>query len=257
MWRVQFLSFALVTVATGCAHETETISIREFITVDAAIIALTHVRVIDGTGAQSRADQTILIRDGYIADIGDAKTIIPPSNAQIVDLPGRTIVPGYVMLHEHLSFTPDGTGEVSVRFSFPRLYLAGGATTIRTGGSAGLSDDLALKRAIDQGEIPGPNIDVTSPYLDKLPISWPFQSPRSRGRTRAANVASDGATSFKVYDQMSRDELAGVIEAAHERQLKVSGHLCAVTFAEAAELGIDSIEHGIWTATDFVTEKEP
>ena len=56
---------------------------------------------------------------------------------------------------------------------------------------------------------------------------------------------------------MTRDELAGVIEAAHERQLKVSGHLCAVTFAEAAELGIDSIEHGIWTATDFVTEKEP
>jgi imidazolonepropionase-like amidohydrolase len=255
MWRLQFLSFALVTVATGCAHDT--ISIREFITVDAALIALTHVRVIDGTGAQSRADQTIVIRDGYIADIGDTKTIIPPSNAQIFDLPGRTVVPGYVMLHEHLSFTPDGTGEVSVRFSFPRLYLAGGATTIRTGGSAGLSDDVALKRAIDQKEIPGPNIDVTSPYLDKLAIGWPFQSQRSRGRTRATNLASRGATSFKVYDQMTRDELAGVIEAAHERQLKVSGHLCAVTFAEAAELGIDSIEHGIWTATDFVTEKEP
>ena len=123
MWRLQFLSFALVTVATGCAHET--ISIREFITVDAALIALTHVRVIDGTGAQSRADQTIVIRDGYIADIGDTKTIIPPSNAQIFDLPGRTVVPGYVMLHEHLSFTPDGNGEVSVPLQLPSVIPCG------------------------------------------------------------------------------------------------------------------------------------
>jgi imidazolonepropionase-like amidohydrolase len=255
MWRFRFLTLALVAVASACAHEAT--STREFITVDAPIIALTHVRVIDGTGIPGRADQTIVIRDGRIADIGDSKIIVPPSNARIFDLPGRTVVPGYVMLHEHLSFTPDGSDEVSVRFSFPRLYLAGGATTIRTGGSAGLSDDIELKRAIDQREVPGPNIDLMSPYLDKTIIGWPFQSPHARGRTRATNWARSGATSFKVYDQMTREELAGVIEAAHERQLKVTGHLCAVTFSEAAELGIDSIEHGIWTATDFVTDKEP
>jgi imidazolonepropionase-like amidohydrolase len=63
--------------------------------------------------------------------------------------------------------------------------------------------------------------------------------------------------SFKVYDQMTRDELSGVIAAAHERRLKVTGHLCAVTFSEAADLGIDSIEHGIWTSTDFVARRNP
>jgi imidazolonepropionase-like amidohydrolase len=255
MRHLQFLSLALLTATTGCALEAT--SIREFIMVDSPIVVLKHVRVIDGTGAAGRANQTIVIRHGHIADVGDSDTIIAPPNAQIFDLPGRTVVPGYVMLHEHLSFTPDGRDEVSVRFSFPRLYLAGGATTIRTAGSAGFKDDVALKLAVEQKEVPGPRFDLTSPYLDEFGFPWPFQSKRSRGRTRARTWANHGATSFKVYDQMTREELAGVIEEAHERHLKVTGHLCAVTFSEAADLGIDSIEHGLWTATDFVAEKEP
>jgi len=176
MSRLHFLSLALLATATGCAHDAT--SIREFITVDASAIALTHVRVVDGTGAQGRSDQTLVIRNGLIADVGGTGTITLPSDARVLDLQGRTVLPGYVMLHEHLSFTPDGNDEVSVRFSFPRLYLAGGATTIRTAGSAGLRDDVALKRAIDQKEVPGPHLDVTSPYLDKFAIGWPFQIRR-------------------------------------------------------------------------------
>jgi imidazolonepropionase-like amidohydrolase len=71
-----------------------------------------------------------------------------------------------------------------------------------------------------------------------------------------AKWADGGATSFKAYEHMTREELSAVIAEAHARRLKVTGHLCAVTFAEAAEAGIDSLEHGIWVATDFVQDKQ-
>jgi imidazolonepropionase-like amidohydrolase len=66
-----------------------------------------------------------------------------------------------------------------------------------------------------------------------------------------------GATSFKAYMQISRAQLAAVIDEAHKRGLKVTGHLCSVTYAEAAGLGIDNLEHGFFAATDFVTDKQP
>jgi hypothetical protein len=200
--RFMLLSFALLGLSIACARDAT--PIREFISVDAPIVALTHARVIDGTGAPGRSNQTIVIRNGRISDVGDTSSVTPPSSAQMIDLSGRTIVPGYVMVHEHLSFTPDGSGESSARFSFPRLYLAGGATTIRTAGSAGLADDVALKAAIDGNETPGPNLELTSPYLDGLGFLWPFQTRFSRGQRVATRFADSGATSFKVYEHMTR-----------------------------------------------------
>ena len=249
------LTFAVLAASVACARNAE--PIRDFVKVDGPVIALTNARVIDGTGVRGRPDQTIVISNGHISEVGDSGTISPPSNARIIDLTGRTVLPGYVMAHEHLSFTPDGRRERSVRVSFPRLYLAGGATTIRTAGSAGLSADLELKRSIDQHEIPGPNLDVTSPYLDGLPFPWPFQTPAARGHKLASQFAAQGATSFKTYEHITREELSAVIATAHERGLKVTGHLCAVTFGEAVDLGIDNLEHGIWVATDFVVDKQP
>ncbi len=66
-----------------------------------------------------------------------------------------------------------------------------------------------------------------------------------------------GATSFKAYMQITRDELRAAIEEAHARGLKITGHLCSVTYAEAADLGIDNLEHGFMASTDFVTDKQP
>jgi imidazolonepropionase-like amidohydrolase len=251
----RLLSFALLAVSTACTRHAA--PIHDFVTVDEPVIALTHAHVIDGTGAPGRSNQTIVIRDGHIAAVGDPAAVFPPSNARIVDLQGRTVMPGYVMVHEHLFFSPDGSGETSMRVSFPPLYLAGGATTIRTAGSRGLTADVELKRSIDRREIPGPNLALTSQYLDGGGLSWPFETAEARGRRLAMKGADGGATSFKAYEHITREELSGVIAAAHERHLKVTGHLCAVTLAEAADLGIDNVEHGIWTATDFVTEKQP
>jgi len=88
---------------------------------------------------------------------------------------------------------------------------------------------------------------------------WPslFEAPEARGRRLAAKMADAGATSYKAYEHLTRAELGGLIAGAHERGLMVTGHVCAVTFAEAADLDIDNLEHGIWVATDFVADKQP
>jgi enamidase len=66
-----------------------------------------------------------------------------------------------------------------------------------------------------------------------------------------------GATSFKAYMNISRAQLGAAVAAAHARGLKVTGHLCSVTYSEAADLGIDNLEHGFFAATDFVADKQP
>jgi imidazolonepropionase-like amidohydrolase len=254
--RTLLLPLLIVAVA-GCSRAA-TSPAADFVAVDAPVIALTNARVIDGTGSPGRADQTVIIRGGTIEAVGDAGTVTAPPGARVIDLSGRTLVPGFVMLHEHLFGTPDGSGYVNTPETSARLYLAGGATTIRTGGSGSWREDAPLRQAIERGDTPGPDVDLTSPYLNlpRLPI-LEFSSGADRGVKLVSKWADRGATSFKAYEHLTRDELAGVIQEAHRRGLKVTGHLCAVTYSEAADLGIDSLEHGVWVASDFVKDKQP
>jgi enamidase len=76
-------------------------------------------------------------------------------------------------------------------------------------------------------------------------------------RRQVAYWADEGATSFKAYMNITRADLGAAIEEAHRRGLKVTGHLCSVTYAEAADLGIDTLEHGFIASTDFVADKRP
>ena len=233
--------------------------VRAFITVDAPVVALTHARVIDGTGAPARADQTLVIRNGMIDQVGSASSIQPPAGATIVDLTGKSVMPGIVMLHEHLYY-PTGPGVYGqLGESFVRLYLAGGVTTMRTAGNVNGFMDLKLKKLIDAGQQPGPAIDSTAPYLN-----GPSTFLQMRDLTGADDArrqvdywADMGATSFKAYMAITRDELRAVVDEAHKRGLKVTGHLCSVTYGEAADIGIDDLEHGFMAATDFVSDKQP
>src|SRR4030095_10693351 len=69
--------------------------------------------------------------------------------------------------------------------------------------------------------------------------------------------ADQGATSFKAYMNITRDELRAAVEEAHKRGLKVTGHLCSIGYREAAELGIDNLEHGLLADSEFVANKQP
>ena len=83
-------------------------TLREFVTFDDPIIALIHVRVIDGTGQPSRPSQTLILREGIIAAIGDATSTSIPAGAKVLDLPDRTVFPGIVGMHDHM-FYPQPT----------------------------------------------------------------------------------------------------------------------------------------------------
>jgi enamidase len=235
--------------------------IRQFVSVADSVVALTNVKVIDGTGAAPRAGQTIVMRAGAIVSVGDAASAKVPAGARTMDLSGRTVMPGYVMLHEHL-FYPSGGGAIynEQGYSFPRLYLAGGVTTMRTAGNMAGYADLNIRKAIDDGTMLGPSIDVTAPYLEGPGLPIPQVKAlrdEADARKMVAYWADEGATSFKAYMHITRAELGAAAQEAHRRGLKITGHLCSVTFREAASLGIDDLEHGFVVASDFVPDKKP
>jgi enamidase len=234
-------------------------NIRQFVKVDAPVVAITHVRVIDGTGAPARADQTIVIRDGNIAAVGPAGSTEVPAGATVIDGTGKSAIPGMVMVHEHLYY-PMGSGVYGqLGESFIRLYLAGGVTTMRTGGNVNGFMDLNLKRLVETGQRAGPAIDATAPYLNGPNnfVQMRTITDAEDARRQVAYWADMGATSFKAYMNITREALGAAIDEAHRRKLKITGHLCSVTYAEAAALGIDNLEHGFAASTDFVPDKKP
>ena len=246
------LAAAIVTaLVRGAAAQRPQLAagVRDYVKVDAAVVALTHARVIDGTGAAAREDQTVILRDGRIAELGASSSVAAPAGATVIDLTGKSVIPGLVMVHEHL-FYPTGPqvyGQLGQ--SFTRLYLAGGVTTMRTGGNLNGFMDLNLKRAID----------ATAPYLNgPIPLLQLYVlKDVEDARRHVAYWAGVGATSFKAYMSITRAQLAAAIDEAHARGLKITGHLCSVTYAEAADLGIDNLEHGFTASTDFVADKQP
>src|SRR6266849_3534345 len=252
--------FVLVAgVVAGAQPQQFSNTVRGFIKVDAPVIALTHVRVIDGTGAPAKENQTVVVRGGDIAEIGDAARVKAPDGATTIDLTGKSVIPGLVMVHEHL-FYPTGPGVYGpLGESFVRLYLAGGVTTMRTGGNIAGVMDINLMRQIDARQRAGPAIDATAPYLNgpNTLLQMHVLKDADEARRQVAYWAEMGATSFKAYMQITRAELGAAIEEAHKRGLKVTGHLCSVTYAEAADLGIDNLEHGFMASTDFVADKQP
>jgi imidazolonepropionase-like amidohydrolase len=266
MRRISLMAFCFLALPALCLSQAVpklAPEVRAFVKEDAPVIALTHVRVIDGTGAAPRADQTLVIRDGKIAALGDAASTKIPEGAKVLDLSGRTIIPGLVGMHDHMYYpSPGGAPPLYPQHaaSFPRLYLAGGVTSIRTTGSVEPYADLELKRDIDEGKMAGPKIHVTGPYLEG-PGAFAMQMHQLKDAEDARRTVefwiAQGVTSFKAYMNITPEELGAATKTAHAHGIKVTGHLCSIGFREAAALGIDDLEHGLVVDTEFLPEKKP
>lgn len=234
-------------------------SLRPFVSVDAPVVAITNVKVIDGTGAPAQGATTVVIERGRITAVGARAQV--PTGARVIDGKGKTLIPGMVGMHDHLFYTAAGGREASLVFTGPRLYLASGVTTIRTTGATSAYTDINTKRAIDAGYRVGPHIVVTAPYItgegktgspDMAVVTTP-----EAARHFVDYWASEGATWIKVYTDITRANLGATIDEAHKRGMKVTGHLCSVSYQEAVSLGIDNLEHGMLTASDFYPNKQP
>ena len=256
--RITAVIFLLAAVAVGQVAG----DLQQFIRASGPLIALTNARVIDGTGAAPIENQTIMISDGKISLLGPTAATTYPSTAKTLDLTGYTVLPGLVGMHNHLFFPQGGTPPIysDMAISFPRLYLALGVTTIRTTGSVAPYTDLEVKKRIDAGQMIGPKMHITAPYLEGKSSFTPVMRELTGvdDARRMVNFWADqGATSFKAYMNISRADLRAAVEEAHKRGLKVTGHLCSIGYKEAAEIGIDNLEHGLFANSEYVADKKP
>ena len=234
-------------------------AVAPYVSVSAPVVALTHARLVDGTGAPSREDQTVIVTGTQISAVGPTVSTVVPAGAQILDLSGHTLIPGLVQLHEHTYF--GGVKQMTeMSTSGPLLYLAMGVTTAMTAGSQFPYPELNMKRMVDAGQLPGPRFRITGPYLNGGPPrsgnARILQTPEEARRVIAYWV-SEGATWFKFQGTVSREILGAAILEAHKLGARVTGHLCSVTFTEAASLGIDLLQHGFITNSDYVPDKKP
>ncbi len=233
-------------------------AVREYVTTDAPVIALQGVTVVDGTGADPAPGQTVLIRDGRIAAVGPADEVDVPADAELHELDGHTVIPGLIGMHNHTFYTTAGRS-VQLNYSAPRLYLGSGVTTIRTTGAASPYSEINMMREIDAGQTPGPRMHITGPYITGPGAGGHMHVVDSAEQARrvVGYWADEGATWFKAYTRISNEALGAAIQEAHSRGLKFTGHLCSVSYREAVALGIDNLEHGMFTNSDWSPGRGP
>jgi imidazolonepropionase-like amidohydrolase len=274
MGRLFLLAISLIAVAGAQTPTPAPTDVTPFVSIKAPVLALNHVRVIDGTGAPASENQTVVIADGKIQAVGAFGSVTVPANAERLDRTGYTVIPGLVGMHNHLFYNDSvseqraadgkvaepGLFAMPVPYTGPRLYLAAGVTSMRTTGSVEPYTELKVKQRIEANLMPGPKLDLTAPYLEGKPTLFALMHELT-GPDDAKRLvdywADEGMTSYKAYMNITREELGAAIQQAHARHLKLTGHLCSVTWHEAIALGIDDLEHGpVFTDTDFVADKK-
>lgn len=244
------------------AAQAQTSPLAPYTRENAPVLVLDHVTVIDGTGAAPQADMRIVVDHGKIAAVEKASVgRTMPAGAKVLDLTGKTVIPGLVGMHEHLFYSEPTSSTLRGRVggelvdTAPRLYLAAGVTTARTTGSIEPYTDLNIKKDIDAGKVPGPKLDVTGPYLEGNPPlieQMHILTGPEDARRMVDYWVGEGVMSWKAYMHISPEDLKAAIAEAHARGEKITGHLCSVGFTEAADMGIDNLEHGIALDTEFM-----
>jgi imidazolonepropionase-like amidohydrolase len=206
-------------------------------------IAITHVTVIDMTGAPPLMDQTVLIEKERIAAVVATTSMPMPRGTRIVDGTGKFLIPGLADMHVHL--TAAGEPDGSRRFMIP-LLLANGITTVRDMGGY-LESLIPLRKEIEDGKRLGPRIVFAGPYLDGSPPSFEpsfVVTNRTQANEDVRQLVQRGVNFIKVQSMLSREAYFAIAEAARRERIPFEGHVPdQVTAAEAADADQRSIEH--------------
>jgi imidazolonepropionase-like amidohydrolase len=197
------------------------------------VVVIQGVTLIDGSGGPPVADAVIVVRAGHIESVARVNEIDLPRGATVLDLTGKTVIPGLIDAHAHVS-----------EWAGPR-FLAWGVTTVRD-----LSDDSAvaydLKRRFNDGTLPGPRVFTSGGMIDERPPAYPgaeaIGTP-DEGRRAVDRRAVSSADWLKVYTGVTPDQLAAILDEAASFRLPTAAHLGVTDALTAARAGVASIEH--------------
>lgn len=236
--RLTHLSLAaMLAVACGGAGEASVAG-------SDGIVAIADVTVIPMDSERLIVGQTVVIRDGRIAEMRPAAEVQVPDGARRIDGTGRYLMPGLIDAHVHLRHPSELLS-----------YLAFGVTSVvhLSGPTGDIADVIALREGVARGNLPGPNIYTSGPMLDGDPPIFPAVSSVVRTPAEASNLVeaqlAGGADVIKVYNNLPNDQLAAVIRAAHQQGATVWGHIPridsrATALQNALAAGLDVIVHG-------------
>ncbi|GAB5412817.1 MAG: amidohydrolase family protein [Congregibacter sp.] len=236
----------------------------------AAGTALVGGRLIDGFGHRPIANSVILVEDGIIQSVGTVDTLPVPEGYEVVSTEGMDVLPGLWENHAHLMLNGhsdykhwdvayiDKLASEIMPASAVQLLLAG-ITTARDLG-APLEDSISVKTRIESGEIPGPRLFVSGPFIQHEPypgteaFRWGVDSAQD-GRRKVRQLAEAGVDIIKLIDQdkMSLDAAQAIVDEAHKYGLKVVAHSHRPNeVRRGLEIGVDNFEHtGLTTAPEY------
>jgi imidazolonepropionase-like amidohydrolase len=207
------------------------------------VTAFVNVNVIPMDRERVLNDQTVIVRDGRIVEIGDASKIKVPAGALRLDGRGKYLLPGLADMHAHLF--SDGEFPDSLAGDELMVMLANGVTTIRL--MIGTPEHLALRERVAKGELTGPTIYAASPQLAGRAFGEPFNgyvvTTPEQGREAVRKAKAAGYDFIKLTFFISRPVYDAVIEAAKEVGLRVIGHVDPQVGLRRALEAKQQIEH--------------
>jgi imidazolonepropionase-like amidohydrolase len=214
----------LVTVSQG--HPAKSISAKQLV--------ITNVTVIDVTGAPAASDMTVVITGDRITEIGPAKTVRAPKDAQVVSGAGKFLIPGLWDMHVHWYLK-----------DYLPLFLANGVTGIRQ--MWGMPMHHQWRREVESGRLLGPRLLIASPIVDGPNPIWAGSvsvANETQAREAVNKARHDGADFIKIYTRLTRDAFFAIADETRKLGIPFAGHIPqSITVAEASDAGQKSIEH--------------